>query len=47
MRIEAETLRDLEDSVEPIAAEPEQKGSARAGAETGAAPLSRHLARLA
>src|SRR5262245_48724372 len=36
MRIEAETLRDLEDSVEPIATEPEQKGSAGAVAESPA-----------
>jgi hypothetical protein len=36
MRIEAETLRDLEDSVEPIATETEQKGSDGAVAESQA-----------
>jgi uncharacterized iron-regulated membrane protein len=36
MRIEAETLRDLEDSVGPIATEPEQKESAGAVAESPA-----------
>jgi len=36
MRIEAETLRDKEDSVEPIATEPEQKGRDGAVAESPA-----------